>query len=365
MPRYILEKFCRLTEEDKVTSNSISRINRINIHPSNQIDLLLSQNLEKKLHPDLQMNQVKSGEAFVTIVPEARAWGDELNSAVITSDNKLVIDISSGAAELIISSRKLPPVYQIDGTAAFLSVRWGGGGYYHWMFDVLGRMSLLYQSSIDISSIDKFVFNTIQTKFQIESIKTLGISQDKIIESSNYPHLHAHKLIIPSIPYGERFRNTKWACDFLKETFLSKNPLKSSLGERIYISRKQASKRQVVNEAEVVSMLEKFGFKVIILELMSVAEQALCFANAKVVVAPHGAGLTNLVFCSSGTKVIEFFNSEYVVKCYWLISNVCGLEHYHLIGDEFDQDFSIKPGQKDILVNSQKLLNLMKLAKII
>ena len=365
LPRYILNKFCPLTGDWKVTSSSIRKINRINIHPPSQIDLLLSKNIEKKLHPGLQMNQVKSGEAFVAIVSEARAWGDGLNSAVITSDNKLVTDISSGAAELIISSPKLSPVYQIDGTVAFLSIRWGGGGYYHWMFDVVTRISLLYQSNIDLFSIDKFIFNQIQTKFQIETIKILGFSEDKILESCNYPHIHAQKLIVPSIPYLDGFRNTKWACDFLKETFLPKNSLKSSLVEKIYISRKQASKRQVVNEAEVVSLLETFGFKIIILELMSVKQQALCFANAKVVVAPHGAGLTNLVFCSSGTKVIEFFDSEYLVKCYWLISNVCNLEHYHLIGDEFDDDFSGKPARKNILVNLQKLLDLMKLAKII
>ncbi|MGB3514021.1 MAG: tetratricopeptide repeat protein [Microcoleaceae cyanobacterium] len=365
LPKDILNKFCQLTEDRKVTSNSINTIHRINIHPPSQINLLASQNIERKLHPSLKMNQVKSGEAFIATVPEARAWGDGLNTAVITADNKLIIDISSGAAELIISSEKLSPVYQIDGTVAFLSVRWGGGGYYHWMFDVLARISLLYKSNIDISSIDKFIFNKIQTKFQRETIKTLGISQDKIIESIHYPHIHAQKLIVPSIPYQEGFRNTKWACNFFKEKFLPNNFLKSSLAEKIYISRKQASKRRVVNEAEVVSLLEKFGFQIIILELMSVAEQALCFANAKVVVAPHGAGLTNLVFSSSGTKVIEFFDSEYVVKCYWLISNVCGLEHYHLIGDEFNDDFSGKPARKNIFVNLQKLLDLIKLAKII
>ncbi|MGK7921732.1 MAG: tetratricopeptide repeat protein [Trichodesmium sp.] len=365
LPRYVLDKFCALKPDDKVTSNSINRINRINIYPPTKIDLLLSQNIEENLHPNWQINQVKSEEAFLAIVSEGRAWGDGLNSAVITSDNKLVTDVSSGAAELIISSPKLSPVYQIDGTVAFLSVRWGGGGYYHWMFDIVARISLLYQSNINLLSIDKFIFNKIQTKFQIETIKTLGFSEDKILESCNYPHIQAQRLIVPSILNREGFRNTKWACDFLKETFLPKNFHQSSLAERIYISRKQVSKRQVVNEAEVVSLLEKFGFKVIILELMSMKEQALCFANAKVVVAPHGAGLTNLVFCSSGTKVIEFFDSQYMVKCYWLISNVCSLEHYHLIGEEFDDEFSGKPARKNILVNLDKLLSLLKLAEVI
>ncbi|NES05722.1 MAG: DUF563 domain-containing protein [Okeania sp. SIO2F4] len=366
LPQDLLHKFCQLTEDWKVTSNSIRTINLINIYPPSQLNLFPSQNIERKLHPSFQINQLKSGEAFIAIVPEARAWGDELNSAVITVDNQILTDISSGTPELIMSSSKLFPVHKLKGTIAFLSVKFGGGCYYHWMVDIVARISLLYQSNIDISSIDKFVINKFQAKFHKEIIKELGIPENKIIESCNYPHIQADKLIVPSIPINSGFRIAEWTCKTLKNIFLSKQISKESFyPERIYISRHQASKRRVVNEAEVVSVLEKFDFKIIILELMSVKQQALCFANAKVVVGPHGAGLTNLVFCSSGTKVIEFFDSEYVVKCYWLISNVCSLEHYHLIGDEFDDNFSGKPANKDILVNLQKLLDLMNLAKII
>ncbi len=366
LPQDLLDKFCQLTGDWKVTSNSIKTINILNIYPPSQVDLLPSQNVERKLNPSFQMNQLKSGEAFIAIVPEARAWGDGLNSAVITSDNKVLTDISSGTPELIMSSSKLFPVHKLNGTIAFLSVKFGGACYYHWMFDIVARISLLYQSNIDISSIDKFVVNKFQTTFHKEIIKELGISENKIIESCNYHHIQADKLIVPSIPVNSGFRIAEWTCKTLKNIFLSKQISKnSSYPERIYISRHQASKRQVVNEPEVVSLLEKFGFKVLILESRSIAEQALYLANARIVIGPHGAGLTNLVFCNSGTKVIEFFAPEYILVCYWVISNISGLEHYHLIGDEFEQDFSGKPAHKNILVNLEKLLDLMKLAKII
>ncbi|NES05724.1 MAG: hypothetical protein F6K22_24685 [Okeania sp. SIO2F4] len=44
---------------------------------------------------------------------------------------------------------------------------------------------------------------------------------------------------------------------------------------------------------------------------------------------------------------------------------ICAWENYHLIGNEFDDNFSGKPANKDILVDLQKLLDLMNLAKII
>ncbi|OZH51386.1 hypothetical protein AFK68_31440 [Hydrocoleum sp. CS-953] len=362
----ILEKFCKLTGDWEVTSNSINTINLIKIHPPNQIDLLPSQNIEKKLHPNFQIKLVELAEEFIAIVPEARVWADQLNSVVITSDNKVVKDMSSGNGGLIISSSKLPPVHKLKGTVAFLSVKFGGGGYYHWMFDMVARISLLYQSSIDILSIDKFIVNKIQTRFHQETIKKLGIPQNKIIESCNYPHIQTDRLIVPSIPVNSGFRTTKWACESLKNIFLSQQISSSSLyPERIYISRSRALKRRVVNEEAVVNLLEKFGFQTIILESFSIEEQALYLANAVVVIAPHGAGLTNILFCNPGTKIIEFFAPEYILVCYWLISNICGLEHYHLIGEQFDDNFSGKPVNKDICVDLQKLLNLMKLAKII
>lgn len=234
------------------------------------------------------------------------------------------------------------------------------------MFDIVTRIFLLLLSNLKI---DKFVVNQCQKKFQRETIESLGISQDQIIESEIYPYIQAERLLVPSFSYsdGKYLRIPKWGCDFLRKLFLSEKAKETKYyqTEKIYISRKEASRRRVVNEEEVISFLDKFGFSNITIESISVVEQAALLASAKVVIAAHGAGLTNLVFCSSGTKVIEFFAPEYVVKYYWIVSNVCGLEYYYLLGDEFDKDFSDRPSHKDILVNLQKLLDLMKLAKII
>lgn len=79
----------------------------------------------------------------------------------------------------------------------------------------------------------------------------------------------------------------------------------------------------------------------------------------------YGVGLINFVFCSFGIKVIEFFVFEYIFVCYWVVSNICGLEYYYLIGDEFDNDFCSKFVYKNIFVNLKKLLDLMKMVKII
>jgi capsular polysaccharide biosynthesis protein len=200
---------------------------------------------------------------------------------------------------------KLPAVSQVDGTVAVLSTA-GSDGYYHWLFDTLPRIEILRRSGIPLDSIDKFIVNSYSLPFQQETLTTLGIPATKIIESCNYPHVKASRLVVPSLP-GTLGNMPDWACKFLKQEFLPDRIVeRSHKSERLYISRDKAKGRKIVNSHEVTNFLSKLGFKCVVLESLSIAETALLFSAAEVVLAPHGAGLSNLVFCQPGTKVIEF-----------------------------------------------------------
>jgi tetratricopeptide (TPR) repeat protein len=363
LPLSILKKYCGFTEDLTVPAESNPHLTCIDIHPASQINLSDSKTIDSSRR--FWEHQSHSRKAFVAVLPNGRAWADVVTTAVITSDNKLVADISMGCAELVITSDKLPPAEHVDGNVAFLSARWGGAAYFHWMFDVITRFDLLQRSGL-IETIDKFVVNASDSSYQAETLETLGIPQDKLLESRCNLHITADKLIVPSISYNGSGAVSKWKCEYIKQTFLNKQqPLNTDYSERIYISRQQASYRRIVNEDEVIKYLEKFGFRSVKLETMSVAEQASCLAAAKVVVAPHGGGLTNLVFCSPGTKVIEIFSPLYVPYCYWMISNLCGLEHYYLIGDLVDDGTPTKPLHKDMQLDLNSLEKLLTIAGVL
>ncbi|WP_143437633.1 glycosyltransferase 61 family protein, partial [Hydrocoleum sp. CS-953] len=369
LPKDWLKKFFNLTGNWEVTSDSPqTNITRIKIYSNTQFNLLPSQTIEAKKHRNFQDKKVNSGEAFIAVLPEGRGCVDLATSAVISSDNRLVRDVSTGCAEVIFSSGELPPIHYIDGTVAFLSAKWGGFVYYHWMFDVVIRMDLLRRSGW-ISMIDKFVFSRCDKKFHQETLEALQIPQDKIIESRFYPHIKAKKLVVPSFTIKQGgIRSPKWGCEFIRNLFLRSENIRkiSEQPKRIFISRKLASWRRVVNEDEVVSLLEKFGFISLTLESFSITEQATLMSKVKAVIAPHGAGLTNLVFCSPGTKVIEFFSPQYINPIYWKISSLCNLSYYYLIGENFENDnLDKKSWTPDIIVNLKKLLKIMKLAEVI
>ncbi len=363
LPLSFLKKYCGFTDDLVMAAESDPRITCTDIYPASEINLFDSKTIDtnRKCWED-QIFYIK--KSFVATIPNGRAWADIATTAAITSDNKLVPDISTGCPELVITSDKLPPPEHVEGNVAFLSARWGGAAYFHWMFDVVTRFELLQRCGL-IDTIDKFVINACDLAYEKESLNTLRIPPDKILESRYLPHFTADKLIVPSICDGGS-GTSKWKCEYLKRIFLKQdNSQNTKYSKRIYISRDRASYRRIVNDEEVVGCLEKFGFRTVKLEMMSVAEQAACLAEAEVVVAPHGGGLTNLVFCTPGTKVIEIFSPIYVPTCFWTISNLCELEHYYLIAELFDDQTHKYSGHKDMRVDVSSLEKLMNLAGVL
>jgi len=355
IPLHLIREFCPSTvDSELITSTSKAKIS-----------VLFPQFLpSENLGSNFRETEGENPQPFVAVIPNGRAWGDKFTRAVITSDNRLLEDISTGSPSLIISSDRLPPPVAIEGTVAFLAKNYCYN-YYHWMFEFLPQIELLRRSGIDIGSIDKFAVNHCCFPFQRETVSLLGIPLEKIVETYKNNHIQARQLLVSSVIR----ESTKWACDFLRREFLNDSIIGLQKKQRIFISRKE--KRRVINEDELVAVLSKFGFKSIAPESLSVAEQVSLFAAAEVVIGAHGAALTNTVFCSPGTKVIEIFAPDYVNPCYRKLSSQVGLEYWEFIGErvlDIDSHSQQEGGEKthyvfeDILVNIAALLNMMKLA---
>ncbi|NJO77111.1 MAG: DUF563 domain-containing protein [Cyanobacteria bacterium RM1_2_2] len=226
-------------------------------------------------------------------------------------------------------------VEQIPGRVAVLSGL-SGHNYFHWMVDILPRFALLQQSGMNLADIDWFWINDPQQPFQQETLHHLGISPERILVGDQHPQIQAEQLIVPSFA-GNLGWIEPWALKFLRQQFLKLADAQLShlpRHERIYISRANAHHRRVLNEAAVLEKLHAAGFVAVELETLTLAEQIALFRHAKVVVAPHGGGLTNLLFCSPGTQVVEFVAPQYTRHYYWVISQQLGLRHFFLVGTE-------------------------------
>lgn len=303
---------------------------------------------------------------FVAIIPEGRIWG--LKGAVIATDNKLLWDVSVEQVGYMPEQHSVfhqnngSPIEYRAETLGVLTYT-ASDSYFHWMLDVLPRIDLLRQSGI---TIDKYVFNTSPSPpYQQETLALLNIPPDKRLEIGATANIKAKRLVVPShIGYTSNY--PKWAVDFLRKEFSKYTQMEhEGKYERIYISRDDANYRKVTNETQVTDLLNKYNFKKIILSQYSVAEQIRIFASAQIIISPHGANMTNLLFCKPGTKVIEIFSPGYVNPIYWVISNHADLDYYYVIGNGIrspENIFEFARGTEDIEANIDDLTRVIQLA---
>ena len=145
-------------------------------------------------------------------------------------------------------------------------------------------------------------------------------------------------LIVPSMSNKDDGVTNPIIIEWLR-TF---GPAKSNPDKKIFITRKDAKTRQLVNQEELLLALA--GFKPVELSQYTVREQMEIFDKATHVVATHGAGLVNLLWCQHGTKVIEINHIEQVdKKVYPVLSENCGLIHKVLFGDKIKLNHKNKP----------------------
>ncbi|HEY9688619.1 MAG TPA: glycosyltransferase family 61 protein, partial [Coleofasciculaceae cyanobacterium] len=282
-------------------------------------------------HPEHCATSYTADPTFVVTIPQGRAWADHFTSAVFTDRGELVTELSLGSAELIALSEHLPPPRRVAGTVALLSVA-GGSMFCHWLLNLLSRIRLLADAGWTLDQIDWVAVNEQEYAYQTETLALLGIPRHKLIVSNpDDRHIIADRLVVPS----RVDRATPWMCDTLRQLFLRPDILQSIAPcDRLYISRDLAKYRRVIEDQQLSDWLvREQGFKIVLLETLSFAKQVALLAQAKVIVAPHGAGLTNLVFCQPGTIVVELFSPRYVPSYFWEIADLIGLQHYHLVGE--------------------------------
>jgi capsular polysaccharide biosynthesis protein len=115
---------------------------------------------------------------------------------------------------------------------------------------------------------------------------------------------------------------------------------------KLYVARTDAPTRVMRNEAAVIEEMRRRGYEIVVPGTLSFTEQVQLFRSASVVVGPHGAGLTNIVFCEPGTTVYELLSASYTNACFCNLAMVCHLEYW---ADAFagDSDPSVPPNLRD------------------
>tara|TARA_Y100000389_G_scaffold111748_1_gene108813 strand:- start:813 stop:1928 length:1116 start_codon:yes stop_codon:yes gene_type:complete len=301
-----------------------------------------------------------------------RIYNDNIQNVAVISKNNIVhgasyqqIDGDLKGAENNICLRIGTPRIKKKFPGCVLNLAQGASGhnnYSHWLLDILPKLKL-YSELFSFKNLDYIYLNKLNN-FQKSSLNLLNLNNIKQIDAEKYRHIECNELI--AVQHPTYFQGyildqaqyvPEWIVEWLRESFLDKSE-HIDVGNKIFIDRSKSLFKhcQIINHDETIKFLKTKGFEILRLEDFSFEQQISIFQQNKVVVSPHGAGLTNLCFSKANSSVIEIRPSEpgyaYQNKVYERISEINNL-NYRLYSTPYLKNNNLNG---DIIVDT-KILN--------
>ena len=254
-------------------------------------------------------------------LPAARVFGA---GAVLSADGRqLATDVSLDFGKpaedhWLLENTDLRPPESLPGPSAVVAVNLGAG-YCHWLLEELPRLL-----QVPPGSTSNLILHAAPP--YARSALTRRGGAERVVEARRNGHFACAPLLVPAL-IGRPGLPTPAALALI-DAFtepLGREP--SPLGERLYFSREKTRRRRVANESALWALLAPLGFVRIHLEDLSWEEQIAACRKARVVVAPHGAGLANLAFCQPGTRVVELVHRAYFNPTFWRLAALRGHDY--------------------------------------
>ncbi len=256
-----------------------------------------------------------------------------LNERALLSIDKKVL-IKESIKSFLLNFKKKKTEEKI-----ILSTLWDQN-YFHWTLEVLPKL-IAAQSFIEKNNI-KIVISPIKHQYQKEWLDMLGIKKSCFeVANGSREFLSGAYIFNFHRKYGRSHAKTLGLVSQLAKKI---RPSELQTKEKkIYITRNDARRRSVINEQELLEHIVPLGYEVVQLSGMSVKKQMALFGDVTEIIAPHGAGLTNLIFCNKNrkVKVLEFLPKSNPVMCYASLSLDLGLEYQAYYSEMEGQHFKI------------------------
>jgi len=236
-------------------------------------------------------------------------------------------------------------------TVAILTTVYSFSGYWHWLMEGLLKLVRLDESGA-LAQVDSVLIcvDREDHSYITDSIRSAGIEVSTEQVSGPFD-IAVDRLIVPGrhrtaggivedisgqdvatqLRDNARFGPAQ-AIEILRRRLgLDRKGPAPSGGRRVLVSRSDATKRRVTNEPALLAALERHGFERLVPGSLTFGEQVATFADAEIIVAPHGAALANLVFASPPGAVLELLPTSQDRPHYRRLAAEVGLR-YQAIG---------------------------------
>lgn len=231
-----------------------------------------------------------------------------------------------------------------------------GYGYFHFMHENLIRLPLVF-SILDQYS-DMKIHSHQGKSFILKLLFMFDIKRDRIVSG----HVHADMAFIPEqINCGRPPANLLLLLQksiLQTNTFLLQHTSHQSKRQILIVKRERT--RELRNHNEILAKVkESFSnYNVVVHtghELME--KQFALFRSSDVIIAPHGAGLSNIVVCRKHTLIFELLNQiPHPVLCYAGLALKLKLLYVGHIIPHFHHEGQITVNSNDLVTVLQQLV---------
>jgi capsular polysaccharide biosynthesis protein len=224
--------------------------------------------------------------------------------------------------------KSLPSQHFNDGDYFTIHTPWFG--YFSWLTTYLPRLIAIHKKYPHAILLAPEEWKSIS--YVKDSLELFPNLRMEIVMSDH--HMFVKNFIFTQVrPWTSQFYPEH--LEDVRNLFIAENAkVKNNLTpvRRIYVSRKKANRRKIINEEAIEFFLKEHGFESICFEDYSIIEQVSIMQNAEFLVSMHGAGLTNAMFLNPKSTLFELTPSiEYQKQFrfpFWRIASILNINYY-------------------------------------
>tara|TARA_B100001250_G_scaffold13960_1_gene12221 strand:+ start:39059 stop:40054 length:996 start_codon:yes stop_codon:yes gene_type:complete len=212
--------------------------------------------------------------------------------------------------------------------------------YFHWILDSLQRAISVKDNNSKYPILLSNRFHNL--KYVVDFLETFSLKYIVLKEDVIYK---VNRLLITSktAPSGNYHKET---IQLLKNEIAN---LRSSLSqdkaksyENLFIVRKNNLHRSGIGLELLQPILDKFNFKVIDFEELSVLEKINNLQYTKNLIGVFGSGLTNMIFMNKNSNVLEIrLENDSHNNAFYSLANICGINYYYLFYKSKNMEFDL------------------------
>jgi capsular polysaccharide biosynthesis protein len=273
-------------------------------------------------------------------------------NTIYLQNNKLCINGSFVTQYLLNTfNQKIDKLYAIDNAAVILG-DWGKN-YYHILTEEIPNLIKIntYNNKLP------FIMNYNET--YIKDILSVFKFENPIVKLEKITLYNIRKCYTTNI--SSSGKPSKYELELVRNYLINKNILKMEKQELGVIIYRIEDERRLLNHNDMLNYLNNkySNIKWVVFHVMSFLDTINLFSKAKIIIAPHGAGLTNMMFSPTGCNIIELMPYSDPNECYYHLSSMLDHNYYCIVCNDTGRD-----NKKNMNIKFEYLDKVMKIIKL-